>query len=69
MIGDHYDPTAGKATLLVRTVDGEPWMGTHRVDLAGDVALEAADDLGLGLSFFGAALYAGAGGRVRARGG
>ena len=35
------------------------------VDLAGDVALQAADDLGLGLSFFGAAFDVGAGGRVR----
>src|SRR5215210_3681012 len=31
------------------------------VDLAGDVALEAADDLGLGLAFGGAALGVGAG--------
>ena len=37
-----------------------------RVDLAGDVTLQAADDLGLGLSFFGAAFDVGAGGRVRA---
>ena len=35
-----------------------------RVDLAGDVTLQAADDLGLGLSFFGAAFDVGAGGRV-----
>ena len=40
-----------------------------RVDLAGDVALEAADDLGLGLSFFGAAFDVGAGGRVRSHAG
>jgi hypothetical protein len=31
------------------------------VELAGDVALEAADDLGLGLAFGGAALDVGAG--------
>ena len=37
------------------------------VDLAGDVALEAADDLRLGLSFCRAALDVGAGGRVRAQ--
>ena len=36
-----------------------------RVDLPGDVALQAADDLGLGLSFAGAAFDVGAGGRVR----
>ena len=36
-----------------------------RIDLAGDVALQAADDLGLGLSFFRAAFDVGAGGRVR----
>ena len=34
------------------------------VYLTGDVALQAADDLGLGLSFFCAALDVGAGGRV-----
>ena len=39
------------------------------VDLAGDVTLEAADDLRLGLSFGGAALGVGAGGRVRAQAG
>ena len=32
--------------------------------LAGDVSLEAADDLGLGFPFFGAAFDVGAGGRV-----
>ena len=37
-----------------------------RVDLPCDVALQAADDLGLGLSFFGAAFDVGAGGRVGA---
>ena len=37
-----------------------------RIDLTGDVTLQAADDLGLGLSFFGAAFDVGAGGRVRA---
>ena len=36
------------------------------VDLPGDVSLQAADDLGLGLPFAGAALDVGAGGRVRA---
>jgi hypothetical protein len=36
------------------------------VDLAGDVTLQAADDLGLGLSFFGAPFDVGAGGHVRA---
>jgi hypothetical protein len=36
------------------------------VDLAGDVTLQAADDLRLGLSFGRAALGVGAGGRVRA---
>src|SRR4249919_2283966 len=35
-----------------------------RVDLAGDVTLEAADDLGLGLAFFGAAFDVVAGRRV-----
>ena len=39
------------------------------VDLAGDVALEAADDLGLGFSFRGAPLGVGAGSRVRAEAG
>ena len=39
------------------------------VDLAGDVALEAADDLRLGLSFCRAALGVGACGRVRAQAG
>ena len=39
------------------------------VDLAGDVALEAADDLRLGLAFGRAALGVGAGGRVRAQAG
>src|SRR5258708_4702944 len=34
------------------------------VDLPGDVTLQAADDLRLGLSFFGAAFDVGAGGRV-----
>ena len=37
------------------------------VDLAGDVTLQAADDLCLGFAFFGAALGVGAGGRVRAQ--
>src|SRR5512140_1510211 len=37
------------------------------VDLAGDVTLQAADDLRLGLPFGGAALGVGAGGRVRAQ--
>ena len=37
-----------------------------RVDLPCDVALQAADDLGLGLSFFRAAFDVGAGGRVGA---
>jgi hypothetical protein len=36
-----------------------------RVDLAGGVTLQAADSLGLGLPFFGAAFDVGAGGRVR----
>src|SRR3954454_25347533 len=37
-------------------------VGAERVEeLAGDVALEAADDLGLGLAFGGAALGVGAG--------
>jgi len=40
-----------------------------RIDLAGDVALQAADDLGLGLSFFRAAFDVGAGGRVRSHAG
>src|SRR5690348_6418543 len=40
-----------------------------RVDLAGGVALQAADDLGLGLSFFGAAFDVGASGRVRSHAG
>ena len=40
-----------------------------RIDLTGDVALQAADDLGLGLSFFGAAFDVGAGGRVRSHAG
>src|SRR5215470_6110675 len=40
-----------------------------RIDLAGDVALQAADDLGLGLSFFRAAFDIGAGGRVRSHAG
>ena len=39
------------------------------VDLAGDVALEAADDLRLGLSFCRAALSVGACGRIRAQAG
>src|SRR6476660_2289920 len=39
------------------------------VDLAGDVALEAADDLRLGLSFRCAALSVGACGRIRAQAG
>jgi hypothetical protein len=39
------------------------------VDLAGDVALEAADDLGFGFPFRGAAFGVGAGGRVRAEAG
>jgi len=39
------------------------------VDLAGDVALEAADDLRLGFSFARAVLDVGAGGRVRAHAG
>src|SRR4029453_13549729 len=39
------------------------------VDLAGGVALEAADDLRLGLSFCRAALSVGACGRIRARAG
>src|SRR5271165_2403847 len=37
--------------------------------LTGDVAFQAADDLGLGLSFFRAALDVGAGGRVRSHAG
>src|SRR3954453_15649876 len=37
------------------------------VDLAGDVALEAADDLGLGLALGGAALRVGAGGLAMAQ--
>ena len=37
------------------------------VDLAGDVTLQAADDLRLGFPFRGAALGVGAGGRVRAQ--
>jgi len=37
------------------------------VDLAGDVTLQAADDLRLGFPFGGAALGVGAGGRVRAQ--
>ena len=41
----------------------------RRIDLAGDVTLAAADDLGLGFSFCGAALGAGAGDRVRAHAG
>ena len=32
MIGDHYDPTAARATLLVRTVDGI--RDTHRISRA-----------------------------------
>jgi hypothetical protein len=32
MIGDHYDPTATRATLLVRTVDGI--LGTHKAPLS-----------------------------------
>ena len=36
----------------------------HRVELAGDVALEAADDLAFGESFVGPAFYVGAGGFV-----
>ena len=39
------------------------------VDLAGDVAFEAADDLGFGFSFCGAPLGVGAGGGVRAEAG
>jgi hypothetical protein len=39
------------------------------IDLAGDVALEAADYLCLGFSFCGAALGVGAGGRVGAQAG
>ena len=39
------------------------------VDLAGDITLEAADDLRLGLAFGRAALSVGAGGRVRAQAG
>jgi hypothetical protein len=39
------------------------------VYLAGGVALQAADDLGLGLSFFRAALDVGAGGGVGAHAG
>ena len=38
-----------------------------RVDLAGDVTLQAADDLRLGFPFGRAALGVGAGGRVRAQ--
>jgi hypothetical protein len=37
MIGDHYDPTAARATLLVRTVDGI--LGTHSVKQAIDAGL------------------------------
>jgi len=40
-----------------------------RVDLTGDVPLQAADDLGLGLSFFSAAFDVGAGGGVGAHAG
>ena len=39
------------------------------VDLAGDVTLQAADDLRLGFAFRRAAPGVGAGGRVRARAG
>jgi hypothetical protein len=39
------------------------------VDLAGDVTLEAADDLFLRQAFFGAAFDVGACGRVRAHAG
>ena len=39
------------------------------VDLAGDVTLQAADDLRFGFPFGGAAFGVGAGGRVRAQAG
>ena len=45
-----YGPVSGRAQV--------------RIDLAGDVALQAADDLGLGRSVFAAVSGVGAGGRV-----
>ena len=57
---------SGRPRGLWASAGGRAQVG---VDLAGDVTLQAADDLGLGLSFFGAALDVGAGGRVRAHAG
>ena len=45
------------------------WLAEVGVDLAGDVALEAADDLWLGFAFRGAPLGVGAGGGVGAEAG
>ena len=59
-------PTRGSGRPRVSASAGGAEVG---VDLAGDVTFEAAGDLGLRLSFAGAALDVGAGGRVGAHAG
>ena len=56
-----YGPGRPRECVLARAEVG--------IDLAGDVALEAADDFLLGFSFGCAALGVGAGSRVRAQAG